>query len=257
MSPGLADHGDAERARERAAAERAKQPPLAAVWRQDGVFVRKLSNFPGDLREAARLAGFTVVYIQLDHTDDAEANGQELARLRPEFDRNDWSVCGWSTFGQGSDAAADGYRHASIVTRLNLEGWVANGETWAEQAYAGKSRQWIDAWQDSDPGRPVAVSCLSSVTGNFARSFDFDAWLQIPGCAIMPQVYGWSSPLYTVNAALMSLEHTRVRVNRLNLTFDVGRSHEPPFTDYLAWKGPRSIWTGDDSTVSHWRELAR
>jgi hypothetical protein len=97
---------------------------------------------------------------------------------------------------------------------------------------------------------------LSSDNPNFARGFDYDSWLELPGVAVMPQVYGASHPAYTVTNAVSTMQNGGVPRNRLNLTFDV-IGGAGPFANYRTWAGPRSIWTGDDSTVSTWAALAR
>jgi hypothetical protein len=134
---------------------------------------------------------------------------------------------------------------------------VANGEAWAEGPEIGDSKLFLDEWNRAGLKIPVAASCLSSETSNFARNFDWQAWLAQPGAAIMPQVYGASHSGYTVQAALGSLAHTPVSVNRLNLTFDINENGEGPFADYSTWKGPRSVWTGDYSEPSTWVALTR
>ena len=58
--------------------------PLADIWQADGVFTRSLSSFHGEKRKAARAAGFKVIYVQLDHTDLAGANRNEMRLLAGE-----------------------------------------------------------------------------------------------------------------------------------------------------------------------------
>lgn len=233
--------------------------PTSAVdplWARDGVFVRALSNFHGDLRDAARAAGFSAIYIQLDHSADAQGNINELNLIGNQLRNQGWKLAGWSTYGQGTDAQADGNRHAGIRRQLNLDGWVANGESWAEDASFGKTAQFLNGWRAGGGTGPLAVSCLSSDNPNFARNFDYNSWLAIPGCAIMPQVYGASWWAYTVQNGVSTMANGGVQRNRLNLTFDV-IAGAGPFADYRTWPGPRSVWTGEDSTVSTWGALAR
>lgn len=236
-------------------------PPTSALdplWMRDGVFVRSLSSFHGDLRDAARAAGFSVIYVQLDHSGDVDGNRHELSLIGDKLISQGWKIAGWSTYGQGSDPHLDGLRHAQIRRELDrwLDGWIANGESWAENADMGKSGTWIEAWGQGGGFGPVAVSCLSSDNPNWARAFDYASWLALPGAAIMPQVYGASYPAYTVGNATSTMANGGVARNRLNLTFDVIQG-AGPFANYRTWAGPRSIWTGDDSTTSTWAALAR
>jgi hypothetical protein len=222
------------------------------------VFVRSLSSFYGELRDAARAAGFTAVYVQLDHSGDVANNRRELAAIGPSLKAKGWKIAGWSTGGQGSDPSTDGARHAAIRRELEhlLDGWVCNMETWAEGVDSWKSKAWLDAWRVGGGFGPLAVSCMSSDNPNWARAFDYDVWLKIPGAAIMPQVYGASFPAYTVFNALSTMTNGGVPRNRLNLTFDV-IDGAGPFANYRTWAGPRSIWTGDDSRPSSWSSLGR
>jgi len=229
---------------------------IDALWARDGVFVRSLSSFHGDLRDAARAAGFSAIYVQLDHSADVDGNRNELALIGDDLKAKGWKIAGWSTYGQGTDAKADGQRHAAIRRELGLSGWVANGEAWAEAAGYSKTAEWLDGWRAGGGAGPIAVSCLSSDNPNFARGFDYPSWLQIPGVAIMPQVYGASAPAYTVTNAVATMQNGGVPRNRLALTFDV-IAGAGPFANYRTWAGPRSIWTGDDSTAATWSALAR
>jgi len=236
-------------------------PPLPAsaidaLWARDGVFVRSLSSFHGDLRDAARAAGFTVIYVQLDHSADVQGNINELASIGAGLKAQGWKIAGWATYGQGTDAAADGQRHAGIKRDLGLSGWVANGEAWAEGDGYGKTAEFMQGWLRGGGNGPLAVSCLSSDNPNFARGFDYPTWLSVPGAAVMPQTYGASNPAYTVTNAVATMQNGGVPRNRLALTFDV-IAGAGPFQNYKTWTGPRSIWTGDDSTVDTWGALAR
>ena len=236
-------------------------PPLPvsaidALWARDGVFVRSLSSFHGDLRDAARAVGFSVIYIQLDHSADVPGNRNELGLIGADLKAQGWKLAGWSTYGQGVDAKTDGLNHAAIKRELGLAGWVANGEAWAEGDGYGKTAEFLAGWVQGGGTGPLAVSCLSSDNPNFARGFDYPAWLAIPGVAVMPQVYGASNPNYTVTNAVSTMQNGGVPRNRLALTFDV-IAGAGPFANYRTWTGPRSVWTGDDSTVATWGALAR
>jgi hypothetical protein len=239
----------------------APPPPTSALdpmWQRDTVFVRSLSSFHGELRIAARNAGFTGIAVQLDHSDDVGGNVTELNLIGNELVGNGWKIFGWATGGQGVDPSIDGGRHATIRRQMDnwLDGWISNHESWSEGADSWKSKAWIDAWRKAGGFGPLAVSCLSSDNPNWARSFDYKSWLDIPGAAVMPQVYGASFPAYTVQNCLSTMTNGGVPRNRLNLTFDV-IGGAGPFADYRTWNGPRSIWTGDDSTVSTWLALHR
>lgn len=231
---------------------------LDALWRLDGVFVRSLSSFTGILRDAAHAAGFRAIYVQLDHSADVPGNTAELASIGPGLRAAGWRIAGWSTYGQGTDAGRDGRRHAQIRHDLDalLDGWVANGETWAEAGGYGKTQAWLDGWRAGGGFGPLAISCMSSTTPNWARSFDYASWLAIPGAAIMPQIYGASDPAYTVANGVATMQNGGVARNRLAPTFNVIQG-TGPFADYRTWAGPRSIWTGDDSRPETWVALAR
>lgn len=234
------------------------QSAIDPMWSRDGVFVRSLSSFTGVLRDAARNAGFTAIYVQLDHSADVDGNLNELAAIGATLRAQGWKLAGWSTYGQGTDPNQDGHRHALIRRQLDqqLDGWVANGESWAEDAGYGKTAAWLEGWRDAGGFGPLAVSCLSSDNPNFARHFDYPSWLAVAGAAVMPQVYGASHPAYTVTNAVSTMANGGVARNRLALTFDV-IGGAGPFADYRTWPGPRSVWTGDDSTVDTWNALKR
>jgi hypothetical protein len=225
--------------------------PVSGLWLRDGVFVRRFSNFSGIERQAARDAGFVWMALQLDHSADVEHNIEHMKIGRSEG----WTIVGWSTFGQGTDARADGARHAGLVRDHRLSGWVANGEAWAEAGNAGKSAEWWAGWDSAGGSGPVALSCLSSETANFGRAMDWAPWMNRL-CMVMPQVYGATFPTYTVGAMLGSFAHTSVPVGLLAPTFDVIEG-VGPFTDYAKWKGPRSVWTGDDSRATTWPNFQR
>lgn len=230
-------------------------PNIDPVWQRDLVFTRTLSNFTGVLRDAARAAGFSVVLVQLDHTLYADENRQELAAIGAGLRAQGWKIAGWSTYGYLSDPRADGVRHATICREVGLDGWVANGEAWAEGQEAWKSAAYLEGWRLGAGTVPLAVSCLSSTTPLYARAFDYQAWLAKPGSAVMPQVYGASDPAYTVGNCLATMTRAAVPTNRLALTFNVVQG-TGPFDDYRKWAGPRSVWTGDDSTPDTWAALA-
>lgn len=233
-------------------------PTLSEVWRRDGVFVRVLSNFPGDMRTAARNAKFSWLAIQLDHTPYQGANETELAHIGLQLRQQGWTVVGWGTAGQGTDPAEDARRQAHTVQRLGLKGWVANIETWGESVDIWKSGSYLRAWNEAGAPCPLAVSCMSSTTPNFAREFDYPTWLAHQGAAVMPQCYGATNNAYTVHNCVETMAKGGVPADRLALTFDVRAGNGTgPFVDYKTWAGPRSVYTGDDSTAATWAGIAR
>ena len=90
---------------------------LAGLAR-DAVYCIGLSSFDGNKRAPAKIAGFTAVYAQLLHgmPGSFDANANEISVFR----REGWTVCGWGTYGQGSDPENDGRRAAEIVRQLGL-----------------------------------------------------------------------------------------------------------------------------------------
>lgn len=229
---------------------------IATIWKRDGVFVRTLSSFYGELRSAARAAGFQWVAVQLDHTPYAETNERELELIGAELRATGWLIAGWATYGDGTPPLADGIRHANIARRLGLSGWIANGEAWAEGADRYKSAAYVVGWREAGAPCPIAVSCLSSTTSQWRRDFDYAPWLALPGCAVMPQMYAASDPGYTLVNCLMTMARANVPEGRLAPTFNV-IGGDGPFAEYRKWIGPRSIYTGDDSTVATWKAVAR
>lgn len=232
------------------------QSAIDPLWARDGVFVRSLSSFTGVLRDAAFAAGFRAIYVQLDHSADVPGNLNELQGIAGGLRARGWKLAGWSTYGQGTDARADGQRHAGIKRSLGLDGWVANGESWAEDAGYPKTAAWLDGWKAAGGYGPLAISCLSSDNPNWARHFDYGSWLAIPGAAIMPQTYGASHPALTVTNAVSTMANGGVPRNRLNLTFDV-IGGAGPFGNYRTWPGPRSVYCGEDTTTATWGALRR
>lgn len=227
-------------------------PPVSALdplWRRDAVFCIGLSSFSGTKRVAAKVAGFTAVYVQLLHGTPGsyDLNVAEIEVFR----REGWIVAGWGTYGQGSDPETDGRRAAEIVRQLGLAGWKANGEAWAEDAPGGgpqnawKTEAFLDGWRAGGSPAPLGWSVLSSDTANFARGFAYPVALSVPGADIDIQVYGSTVPTYTVAAGLGMLAKANVPVARTSMTFDVNAEGVGPFADYRTWGGPRRVWTGD------------
>jgi hypothetical protein len=227
---------------------------LNALWKRDAVFTVALSSFAGDARAEAKAQGFSVVYVQLLHMASPEANNEGEI---PVFVRDGWTVCGWGTYGQGSDPRQDGHDAAAIVKRLNLAGWKANGEAWAEGQDSWKTQAFLEGWNANDPGKPLGWSVLSSDTANFARPFAYGVALSEPGSDIDIQVYGSTYPTYTVGAGLGMLSKAGVPVSRTTMTFDVTAEGIGPFNDYRTWAGPRRVWTGDTARAFTFQQLAR
>lgn len=249
---------------ERAAARRKEvfQPKPAEVfkpsevWTRSGVFTRSLSSFYGEKREAADRAGYDAVAVHVDG-DLAPANMEELYKLRGEFARLGWKVVGWAVYGYGpEDPVAEGYRHASIVDRHGLDGFMPNGESWAEFDQKFKSALWMQGWkrywqEKGQPLPPVMVSCLSSTTGLFPREFDYKPFLDYPGAMISPQVYSASHAAYTYSAMLQSMQAAGVSKSRLIPTWDVIEAQ--PMPDYPKVL-PRWLYTGDDCRPSRFAQ---
>jgi hypothetical protein len=224
------------------------------LWRKDGIYTVALSSFSGDTRAEAKRQGFTVVYVQLLHMAAPDANNEGEI---PVFRNEGWTIVGWGTYGQGSDPEKDGHDSAAIVKRLNLAGWKANGEAWAEGPDSWKTQAFLDGWRSNDPLKPLGWSVLSSDTANYARNFAYGAALSEPGSDIDLQVYGATYPSYTVGAGLGMLAQARVPVSRTSMTFDITPEGIGPFHDYRTWPGPRRIWTGDVARVITFQSLQR
>lgn len=227
---------------------------LAAVsppWRRSGVFTRSLSSFTGDKRLAADQAGFKAVAIQLTNIPALQLadNLRELSLLRGEFRARGWMVVGWGTYGQNTAAYSDGMVAAQMVKAQALDGWIPNGETWAEAPNEGKSAQFMLGWNEMKGSGPMMLSCLSSVTANYGRTMDYRPFLLVPGCAISPQCYSASDPAYTLPAMRASFAKTIVPSNRVMPTCNVVNGKPIP-TRYKRWVGPRWLWTGEDTPVT-------
>lgn len=232
-------------------------PPFkpSEVWTRSGVFTRSLSSFYGEKREAADAAGYEAVAIHVDR-ELAGANMLELRKLRSEFDRLGWAVCGWATYGEkpgDPDPRDHGGLHASIALSLGLDGFWANGEAWAEGTQnMWKTAAWMAGWREYLASRdtgliPVGLSCLSSTTHLWAREMDYKPFLDYPGAIISPQVYSASHPDYTVVAMKQTFQVAKVPLARVVPTFDVIEKKEMP--TYPKTR-PRWLWTGEDCRVS-------
>ena len=111
--------------------------------------------------------------------DQVDANVAEMNRTQ----WSQWTKVGWSTYGQGSDPKQDGLAAAALCKQLNLAGWKANGEAWAEQQYAWKTSAFVEGWVAGGAPCPLGWSVLSSDTANFARAFDY-----ISALALLAQI---------------------------------------------------------------------
>ena len=211
---------------------------VAGCWVQSGVFTRSLSSFTSDKRDAADAAGFRAVAVQLDNCADASANRAELAAMRPELARRHWTAVGWATAGQGTDPRADGITQRAIAEQLDLP-WIVNIEAWGEGVAREATRLWMSGWLINHVGtRPVMLSCLSSVTANYARDMDFSPFVGYPLAAISPQVYCASNPLYTLPAMRGSFAKAPVPRDRIMPTCNVVKGQIVP-PRYRNWRGPR------------------
>lgn len=226
---------------------------VAPVWGRCGVFTRSLSSFGGPARDAADAAGFKAVAVQLDNTPLAQANIDELLRLRPEFTRKGWKVVGWATAGQlpvsvqPSDVVNEGIRQRALWRKYALDGWITNIETWGEGLRKWVSAAWMQGFMLNTIGTPPALmlSCLSSVTNNYGRDMDYTPFVDYAKCSISPQCYSASDPAYTLTAMRASFAKTSVPRDRIAPTCNVVKGQPIP-TRYKRWRGCRWLYTGDD-----------
>lgn len=227
---------------------------LANVWRHDAVWTTALSSFNGTNRQAAFQHGWRIVYVQLLHAANGQANELEL----PVFLREGWTTVGWGTYGQGTDPYKDGLAAAAITRRVTaLRGWKGNGEAWAEGEHAWKTAEFVRGWRDGGASVPLGFSVLSSDTASFARAFDYQAALAIPGADIDIQAYGATNPRYTVAAGLANLATAKVPADRATVSIDITSTGQGPFNDYRTWAGPRRLWVGEWASPTTWEALDR
>jgi hypothetical protein len=220
---------------------------VCPVWALSGVFTRSLSSFTHEKRVAAFQAGFRAIAVQLDNTPMAGANFRELTNTIDGMRRDGWSPVGWATAGQNTSAYEDGKRQAALSRTFNIP-WVVNIELWGEGPNARVTSEWMRGWLGGlVPGNmmPVMLSCLSSVTASFARSMDYQPFVDYPKCAISPQVYCASQPLYTLPAMRGSFAKSVVPADRIMPTCNVEPGKPVP-PRYRNWRGPRWLWTGED-----------
>lgn len=227
---------------------------------EDGVLVANLSGFV--TRQQAWAAGFRWVAALLMHDPAADGNLAEIGDRGSAYRAEGWRLCGWGTYGQSALPEDDARTAVRLCVNLGLDGWVADGEAWAEGPNRPYSGRFIDAWAKAwaAAGRtPVPLACapLSSETGNFPRDFDYGAFTDA-GAAIMPQVYGNDIPTLTVSACLMSTARVPVPQTELSLmlgTYDTGKP--VPYADYQGWSGARVIYLGDRTPADAWVKLSR
>lgn len=224
------------------------------AWRSCGVFTRSLSSFTEDRRKAADAAGFRGIAVQLDHTDQAQANRQELAALRGWFTAHSWVVAGWGTAGQGTDAFQDGARQRQLAEAMNLA-WVVNIEAWGEYPNQHVSNDWMRGWISIGPtSRPVMLSCLSSVTAGYARTMDYQPFVSYPGAAVSPQVYCASDPNYTLPAMRGSFSKSIVPADQIVPTCNVVAGQVVP-PRYRNWRGQRWLYCGEDTQAADFSKV--
>ena len=155
-------------------------PPLPLValdplWVRDGVFVRSLSSFHGDKRDAASAAEFSCIYVQLDHSGDVGGNIAELHAIGPCLMAQGWRFAGWSTYGQGTDPSAGRGQPREDPSRARrLPGRVGR----ERRDLGGRNRrvevEGVDRGVDSQRRlRPRRRLCMSSDNPNYARAFDY------------------------------------------------------------------------------------
>jgi len=213
-------------------------------------------------RSQARAAGFKWLAPILTHNPAAQGNINDIRLNKATYENEGWVVCGWGTYGQSASPEQDARDAVALVQSLGLAGWIANGEAWAEGANRSYSQLFINEWNKAHLTAALAVSCLSSDTANFARDFDYQAWLTI-GSVIMPQVYGNEHATLTVDACLGMMTTASVPQRCLNLTFGTYAVGNPPtwntvpYYDYERWPGPRSVYTGDGTDPTAWPKLKR
>jgi len=234
--------------------------PLSPIWQRDIVFSTSLSSFHDPGRTDALERGWTVVAPELLHGANSAGSAAELRLIGDRLRREGWSLAGWGTYGQGTDPEKDGIAAGAIVAELGLDGWIANGETWAEGKDAWKSRAFLEGWAASraPKGCPLSVSCNGSDT-NLPREFDYEAWLEVPGAAIMPQAYTNVDAGYTWEASLEMLTAAGVPRSRISMTFGTWPfSGKPiPFDRYKTWPGPRGAYVGERMPAGGWAKMER
>ena len=223
-----------------------RYPPAALIWQQDVMVTVSLSSFSGEQRQRARQHDYRTLAVLLDADPLAARNGVELRALRDRLIVAGWNVVGWApayTIDQAEVAAA-------VCAAHDLDGWIVNLEAWAEGARADLTGRWLRCFRELSPSTPLAVTCLSSVTDNFARSFDYETCLQA-GAMIMPQVYGSNIAALTVAAMRGTMARAGVPDTHLAPWFSIDQGYVP-VDDYATWHGPHGIWTGDAATVGRW-----
>lgn len=234
---------------------------LAPVWQRDHVFVTTPSSFPNELGRSEALAqGFTLLLPQLMHTNDATLNRKQVALMGSSLRREGWAIGGWGTFGQGTDPRQDGVDAAHICDVLGLDGWLGNGEKWAEGDNAWKSAAFLEGWHAAGAPCPVGVSCNGSTTANFAPPLDWQAWLEQDGALIAPQIYGNLNPALQWGSTVAALtKHAGVPADRCAMTFGTyvdDRLKWPiPWDEYRTWLGVRGAYLGERTPRAGWALL--
>lgn len=234
--------------------------PLAPVFERDTVMNVGLSAFHDPGRTLARELGWTAVCPEILHGANPGANIAELKLIGPGLRARGWALGGWGTYGQGSNPHTDGERAAMLARELRLDFFYGNGEAWAEGADAWKSRAFLDGWRAGGAPCPIGCSCLGSDT-TIPRNFDYAAWLEVPGAAIAPQVYGNVDAGYTWQASLAMLLNAGVPKSRISMTFgtyvdDVARL-PIPYSSYRTWMGPRGAYVGERMPAGGWAKMER
>lgn len=231
---------------------------VAPVWRRGVVFVNNLSSFDAAHQAAAEAAGYRTLAVLLDPVVDPGAgdNQREMVVKQPELQARDWTFTGWAACY--SDPEAGAARARALVERFHLAGWISNWELWGEAQHAALPTRFVNEWGRLGVAAPLALSCLSSTTPNFARSFDYAPWVDV-GAAIMPQVYGNVDAGYTVYNMVETMRRGGVPLGLLVPTFGV---YGPvnPYDDYrtwrASWRGAQGVYVGERLPPTDWAWLS-
>lgn len=227
------------------------------LWKKDLVYTTNLSAWDGPRRTAAWNQGFRVVAVLADEVADpaAAANLNELALIGNSLRTQGWSIVGWAA--NYNDPEQGVFRARNLIQQYGFDGWIVNGESWWEGQFTYLGDRFISAWNSEGIGKPLALSCLSSTTPNYARDFNFAPWVQ-SRISIQPQVYGNADPGYTVYNCIETMKKSSVPLSLLNLTLGVYYAGMPiPWDDYRTWAGSRSIYIGERLDAGDYVNLAR
>lgn len=222
--------------------------PHHPLWHRNISFSVKLPDLDATEKAALRSKGFgTLAPILTNHIPaEVAANKADLRNSGAAYRSLGWSLAGWGTYGQSQDTVVDARAAATVVEDLNLDGWIANGELWAESEFFWKTAAFISEWLRLVPEIPLAISCLSTSTPQWVRPFDYATPLATAGVSIRPQVYGGSSPGmgFTVAGARTLMARAGVSPARYGLTLGTF-GNSIPWSDYATWAGIRDVYCGE------------